>query len=419
LVLNVESDRFHPPLMEGFPAFAHEGYVYAPATSVALNRDFQVLFRAPLARATEPASWEICRYGSFWHTENVEHEAYGLWGQTPACRVDPAGVLWAMFNSRDRQGMGTVNLARRSWNQPLRSRGFVLSGHAGPSFTCLRRAFRSFELDAAMRVQGTARLFWDSDAPLGPNQPTSDATLHPLMRTRHRAFELSATQWKVVSVDAQGRTTTLASASVAGRSLWLLSLHRGTDGSTTLAADGQPLWTTGPIQGSETSAGTIGLLVEPHSHLSVERFRVAGRPLENRLTYLYTEGLLGAGEKPADWQERHEPAFRYGIGAVSRHSHGRIKWNVVGTRMTLWSPRGPAFGKIEIRLDGRQQAILDLHSDSPVASRPIWTSGDLPEVGHAVAVQGVFGVFPVDCLETASGELRSGAPLPAKLLSYP
>ena len=78
--------------------------------------------------------------------------------------------------------------------------------------------------------------------------------------------------------------------------------------------------------------------------------------------------------------------------------------------MTLWSPRGPAFGKIEIRLDGRQQAILDLHSDSPVASRPIWTSGDLPEVGHAVAVQGVFGVFPVDCLETASGELRFRRP---------
>ncbi len=373
----------------------------------------------PLEQATQPASWKICRYGSFWHAENVEHEAYGLWGQTPACRIDAAGVLWAMFNSRDPQGMGTVNLARRSWNQPLRGRGFVLSGHEGPSLSCLRRAFRSFDVDAALRVQGTVRLCWDFDAPLGPDRPTSGATLHPLMRTRHRAVELSVTQWKVLSVDAQGRTTTLASASVDRRSSWLLSLHRGPDGSTILAANGQSLWTASPLQRGETSAATIGLLAEPHSHLSVERFRIAGQPLENKLCYLYTEGLLGAGEKPADWQERRESTFRYGVGAVSRRSQGRIKWNVVGTRVTLWSPRGPAFGKIEIRLDGQQQAVLDLHNTGPIASRPVWTSGRLPEVGHAVVLHSVSGVFPVDCLETASEELRSGEPLFAGRLPHP
>jgi hypothetical protein len=408
LVLNVESERFHPPLLEGFPAFAHDGYVYAPATSVALNRNFQVLFRAPLAGATESASWKICRYGSFWHAEDVAHEAYGLWGQTPACRVDSAGVLWAMFNSRDPQGMGTVNLARRPWHEPLRDRGFVLSGHQGPSLTCLRQAFGGFQLDAAMRLHGTARLLWDFDAPLGPDRVTADATLHPLMRTRQHAVEFSATQWKVLSVDAEGRTTTLAAGTVAPRSLWLLSLHRGPDGSTTFAANGQLLWTAHPNQGGEKSAATIGLLVEPHSHLGVERFRVAGEPLENKLSYLSTEGLLGAGEKPADWEDRRDWIFRYGVGAVSRRPCGRIKWNVVGTRMTLWSPGGPAFGKIEVRLDGRRQAVLDLHTAGPVASRPVWASGRLPDGGHAVVLQSISGVFPADCLETASGSLPKG-----------
>ena len=178
LVRNVESDYFHPPLLESFAAFAHEGYVYAIGTSVALNRNFQVVFRAPIERATEAEAWEIFQHGSFWHSEDVEHEAYGLWGQNPACWIDSAGTLWAMFNSRDSKGMGTVNLAQRPWNQPLRPRGFVLSGHEGPSLTCLRQTLQSFQLEATLRVRGTARLFWDFHAPLGPDKPQSDATLH-------------------------------------------------------------------------------------------------------------------------------------------------------------------------------------------------------------------------------------------------
>jgi hypothetical protein len=406
LVRNVESDYFHPPLMEGFPAFAHEGYVYAPATSVALNRNFQCVFRAPLQRATEAGAWEIFRYGSFWHADDVEHETLGLWGQTPACRVDSAGVLWAMFNSRDSKGMGTVNLAWRPWSQPLRSHGFVLSGHGGPSLTCLRQTFGSFQLEATLRVRGTARLFWDFHAPLGPNEPRSDATLHPLMRTRQQAVELSSTRWKVVSVDAQGQATTFASGSVAQRPQWLLSLRRKPDGSTALAANGHLLWTGRASQDSEAAAGAIGLLAEPHSHLSVDRFCIAGEPVEGSLAYLFAEALLGAGERPADWQERRQSSFRYGVGVVSRRPDARVKWNVVGTRMTLWSPCGPEFGKVEIRLDGRREAVLDLHSSNPEPSRPVWKSRELPDRGHAVVLQGASGVFPVDCLTVSNREGR-------------
>ena len=54
LVRNVERDEFHPPLLEFFPAFAHDGLLNVPATAVALNRNFNVLFQVPLERATEP-----------------------------------------------------------------------------------------------------------------------------------------------------------------------------------------------------------------------------------------------------------------------------------------------------------------------------------------------------------------------------
>jgi hypothetical protein len=279
----------------------------------------------------------------------------------------------------------------------------------------LRPSYRSFQLKATLKVQGTARLFWDYHAPLGPDKPQADATLHPLMRTRHQAVELSDTGWKVINVDAEGKTTTLASGSVDQRPEWMISLNRKPDGSTTLAANGKTLWTANANKDAEAAPGAIGLLVEPHSHLSVKQFRVAGEPVEGGLTYLYTEALHGAGDnilahtghlgessKPAGWQERHEASFRYGEGVVSLLPDARVKWNVIGTQMTLWSPRGPEFGKVEIRLDGQRKAVLDLHSSTPEPSRPVWTSEKLPDAGHAVILQSVSGVFPVDCLTVSN-----------------
>ena len=70
-------------LAEFYPAFIFEGYVYAPATSVALNRSFQTIFRAPLELAHLPEKWEIFRYGSVWHDQlNEDTHELGIWGQT-------------------------------------------------------------------------------------------------------------------------------------------------------------------------------------------------------------------------------------------------------------------------------------------------------------------------------------------------
>jgi hypothetical protein len=233
LLRNVEGDGFHPPLLEYYPAFVHRGYVYAPATSVALNRNYNALFRAPLERAAEPGAWELVQNGSLWHAEDVENEAYGLWGQTFSGWVDENGVLRVSFHSRDPKGMGTVNVAARPWNQPLRKSGFVMSGHQGPSLTLLQRAFAGFRLEARLRLRGTAQLLVDYDGVLGPNLPQSDATLHPLALSRCDAVELSEGHWKVIRF---GQEAGQASRLSEGR----LALDASDAGETRRGAGGTP-----------------------------------------------------------------------------------------------------------------------------------------------------------------------------------
>jgi hypothetical protein len=402
LVRHVETDDFYPPIMEYFPAFTHAGFLYAPATSVALNRNFNVLFRVPLERACDPAAWQLDRYGSLWHSDDVENESKGLWGQTFSGRVAADGTFWAMFNSRDRDGFGTVNLARRPWKQPLRERGFVLSGHEGPAFTCLRKTFRAFTLDTRLQLRGTAYLMWNYRGALGPDQPNSDASLHPLMWTRFEALELSPAGWKVIRVDEHGGTTIVAAGTATHPPVWPLRLERKAGGSMTIQADGKELW-AGPPEDLNTGGnpGALGLWVKPDTHLFVGQFKVRGSPLPARLSYLASEALLSAGEKLDHWEQRRDPQFRFGLGLVSKETPARVKWNVTGTRLSLWSPRGPDFGQAEIRLDGQRMAVVNLHADRLAPSEPVWTTGALHGRFHALVLQSVAGSLPVDCLEVA------------------
>lgn len=400
LVRNVETDTFHPPLMEYFPAFAHDGFLYAPATSVALNRNFNTLFRAPLERADDPQAWQVYRHGSLWHSEPFENEHYGIWGQTISGSVDEHGTLWAMFNSRDEHGLGTVNLARRPWKQPQRKRGFVLSGHQGPSFTCLRQTFREFDLDATVLLRGSASILWDWQGAVGPNQPQSDATLHPITRTRYQALELSASGWAMVRADEAGKIQRLDSGSLPQPGPWRLHLQRRENGAVQFSADGQKLWSGNMAMSTgQTEVGAIGLWVEPKTHLSVDRFALKGKSLPAHIAYLGVEGLLGAGERPSQWEELRSPEFRFGVGQVSKQPQARVKWNVVGRRLILWSPSGPRFGKVEVRLDGKAVAMLDQHSEQLTASRPVWSSTQLSGLQHALVCLAAEGQMAVDSLE--------------------
>jgi hypothetical protein len=467
LLRNVEGDGFHPPLLEFYPALVHRGFVYAPTTSVALNRNYNALFRAPLERAMEPVAWELVQNGSVWHAEDVENEAYGLWGQTFSGWVDGNGVLQAAFQSRDPKGMGTVNLAARPWNQPLRKSGFVMSGHQGPSLTLLQRAFAGFRLDAKLHVRGTVRLLVDYEGALGPNRPDSDATLHSLALSRCDAVELADREWKVICFGEAGEKTVLASGSRPGGETLSVRLDRklsgetsrgysvgarakkpqrrderreenggagaqdnqlsGADsqvtqtglslrpsrlcGSTALPAtvplrlslflDDRAVWTGEllPRWGSGVHPGMLGIAVEPHSHLMVEQFTIQGKPQLAVINYLFTEAILGAGGSGKDWQELRGAEFRYRLAAMSKVAGARVKWNVEGRQFTLWSPRGPEFGKAQVKVDGRALADLDLHAERLTSSQAVWKSPRLEDGPHAVVLTATGGRLVVDSIE--------------------
>lgn len=404
LLRHVEADYYHPPLMEFFPAFAHGGFAYAPSTSVALNRNFNVLFRAPLEHAHEPAAWSLFQHGSVWHAEDVEHEFHGIWGQTFSGVVDQKGMLHAMFPSRDAQGRGTINLAQRRWHNPLRTRGFVLTGHAGPSLTLLRATYDDFQLDTQFQLRGRAELLLDYAAPLSPNVPSSDATLHSLMSSRQTVLQFVADAWKLIQRDTLGREAVLASARLPASQRFQVTLKRS-DGRLTLNVNHQTVWAGElPVQSPSEPSGVLGWRVAANSHLEVGEFKLRGRSQPAHFFYGANEALLGAAEPAANWEARTNSIFRFGIGSVARETSGRAKWNVIGRELKLWSPRGPEFGRIVLRLDGRDIAELDLHAEQPEPSRVVWQSVKLKEDFHALIVTSKNGRLPLDSLEVVTRE---------------
>ena len=116
------------------------------------------------------------------------------------------------------------------------------------------------------------------------------------------------------------------------------------------------------------------------------------------LTYLALEGVLGAGEALESFDEASE-GFRYGLGLVSHSKGVRVKWNVEGQRVTLWSPRGPEFAEVEVLVDGKRMAVMDLHATRQEPSKPIWRSAKLKGPYHAIVLSAVKGRLPVDCLD--------------------
>ena len=395
LLLHPEAAGFHPPLLEFFPAFTHEGFVYAPATSVAMNRNYQALFRAPIERANEPGGWDLFEHGSLWHPEPVDHEYFGIWGQTFSGNVSQDGMFRVLFPSRDSSGLGTINLAMRPWSQPYRERGFVLSGHQGPSLGLLRCSGPAERLDVELECTGFTAIVWDAAMPLGPDKVSSNAKPGPLSFTRYRAVELAGDQWRLGEVSADGEWSWQGIGACAAAGSRQVALEWRGD-TTTLYMEGLPAW-TGPCP---SGRGLFGLITGPNSRAQVNRFALTGAQPGGPLTYLAGEALLGAAQDVSrDWEPLANPNFRFGPGAVSRTPEARAKWNFEGTMAAVWAPRGPDFGKGEISVDGGPPVTVDFHADEWTPSQPVFVRGGLSGGGHAVALRPVEGAIVLDVLE--------------------
>jgi hypothetical protein len=400
MVLSVDGDRFFTHTAEPFPAMVYDGYVYAPYASVALNRNFQVVYRAKIEEAHRPEAWSLFQHGTAWHSEPVASEGMGIWGQSYSGFVDRDGQFQVLFPSREREtNLGTISLATRPWARPLRQRGFVLSGHAGPSLTLLRYAWRQFHLNADFTQHGgPARIVWGYQAPLGPDRHAADATIHPFSLSRHQGLEVSANAWRIVNVDAAGKLTVAASGPLEAGDKRTVELDAGQDGQVHLTIDRKTRWDGNlPL-----STGQIGLLVDPFTHLSVSRFELGGRLRPAVMPWLYVEALTGAGVRMSDWDVVQSPLYRFGVGAVRKTPGGRVKWNFRGRGFRLWSPQGPQFGSCELLVDGRKLGDLDFHADRDQPSRIVYTCDDAGDGYHAVVLRSTEGRLPVDSLDAVN-----------------
>lgn len=392
LLMHPETMRYYPPLLEFFPAFVQEGYIYSPATSVAMNRNYQALFRAPIENAMDPDAWELFQEGSIWHAEPVENESFGIWGQTFSGFVGDDGVFQVMFPSRDRAGNGTINLASRPWNQPFRARGCVLSGHEGPSLACLKQGGPVQHIESSLAVHGTAALIWDYQGALGANRASSGSTLHPLVMRRFSGLEISESKWRLFHTDAEGQQETWAEGPLESSGEHMVDIAWNAEAMA--AVDGKNVF-SGMLP---NGAGLMGLWTDKNSHLSVNQLKVTGAHAPGSICYLYTDALLGMAQNMADWEVVKSPLFRYGEGARAKREGVAVKWNVIGSDFAVWMPRGPQFGQAEILVDGVKQTSVDLHAEREEPSQARYR-GKFASGRHTICLTSVTAGMPVDVLE--------------------
>lgn len=400
LLLHPESTRFHPPLVEFNPAFTHEGFIYMPATSVAANRDYQALFRAPVEQATEPDAWELVQHGSLWHSAPVEHEAYGIWGQTFSGFVSPEGVFNVYFPSRDSRGMGTVNLASRPWSEPMRRKGFVISAHEAASLCYLKAAGPLERLEAELERVGTVSFIWSAEGVVGMAGLGHPFAVHPRGLCSHVALELAPRRWCLVEVNAVGERRVIDSGPLQPPPALRVALVWKDAHTAEFSADGKVLW-----QGElPTGPGLIGVLCQPHSRAEARTLALTGTLGPARVRYLYTDAIVGAAQRASDWPVREASLFRYGTGAVSAAPALEAKWNFEGTAFSLWAPKSPAFGKAELILDGRPVRTIDFAADRETPSQPVYErTGLSPDRGHALLLRTGAKPVPLDVLEATVG----------------
>jgi hypothetical protein len=395
LIKSVEDPGYYPSLMEFFPAFMHHDTIYAPATSVALNRNFQTILSVPAEEVMNPEKWKLQKEGSLWHSENKENEYAGIWGQTFGGYVNEKGQFRVIFPSLDSTRTGTINLASVFWEDFYRKTGFVLAGNKGASISTIPNFYLRPEIDAIFTYYGTIAILMNARPPMGPNTPKADATLHPLVYNDQTRVQLSDNQWLLIQSDQAGGTDTLGGGQFEKSETTNLKVH-STDNETALSIDGKLVW-RGKFK--DRLPGRVGLLALPHSGMDVKKFIVTGLPMQGFSPWLYSEGLLNAGNNPDNWTiVNKDSLFRFGTGALAKRDSARAKWSFKGSGFDLWAPGMKEAGTIQVILNGKHLADIDLHSDSPRKSSIIHSVRNLPQKNNALVIKGIKGRIVLDCL---------------------
>ena len=275
IVLSCDREEYFPCPVEFYPAEVHEGVVHCAATSVAKNRNYQVLFQAPLEQAHCKEAWHLTENGNRWHSRNRADEYAGIWGQTYQGFVEPdTGRYVVAFPSRDARDYGMLCLAARPWDTP-HSDGFTISAHSGPAMSPLLAAYEDVSLEAAFAFGGTVDVAFAYRGILGPNDSTSDAIAAPGCMADYSALRLREKECAVISVSAEGAETVHAALPIEEATR--LRLHWQA-GKLSAWVDGRCLCESLPIACSAGKTAPLALLLQPHSYFTCETFAVSGQP---------------------------------------------------------------------------------------------------------------------------------------------
>lgn len=390
IVLSPETDGYYPAPVEFYPAFVHEGTVYAPATSVAGNRNYQALFACDLERAHLATAWRLEQDGSLWHSRPLKDEAYGIWGQTFHGFVHD-GQFTVMYPARNNRGFGTLSVARRPWDQPFRD-GFTLSGHMNASIAPLLRSHRDFELQADFALTGAAAVYFDFHGVLGPSMISSDAAPHPSSRTAARLVRFDDQgRYALISRSESGAEQTLLEGNV-GAPVTSLRLTRRGD-AVALSINGRAEQTA-MLPGA---GGALAIGADKFSVLTCSRFCVEGEAQDGALLWNAQEALLNAGQLESDWEKRPASGVRGGDVFVGEGAV-RAKWNFIGDGFTLYAPVGPEFGAALVYVDGFLAGSVPLTRPEGEPSAAIFHMENLEYGRHAVVLRPRRGKIAVDAL---------------------
>ncbi len=376
-----------------YPAFTYNGYIYFPATSVSINRNFQSIYRVKTEDATNADKYELFSNGSLWHSVNVENEYSGIWGQTFTGFIDNNDSMYIMFPSKDRNNYGTINLARASWKQLQRQRGFNLTANEGNSFSYIKKAIDVDNIDMEFTLEGTMHLIWDFHSPLDILNDWGKFSLEQSDAV-YKEIEVKKTGWKI-KVSERGKPTCIIDSGKIEKPIDKNNLRlKKASGKYILSINNEKCW-EGALQ---NNPGIVGLSLDPHSRLYVDHLGVYGRRKKGFVTYGFYRALIDAGNQNSDWVFKKDTNFLYGKGAISKKDSSFVKWNYDGKGFELFSPKGPLFGTINIYLDGKLLKNISIKNSMEIKSSPIFKFSERAIKRRAVFIESLDGLLPIDCI---------------------
>jgi len=367
IVLSADRNDYYPTPMEYFPSFVHDGIVYAPATSVAGNRNYQHLFAAPLEEAHKPEAWKLVQAGCMWHSRPLEDEKYGIWGQTFHGCIDSEGNFRVMYPSKDGRDFGTLSVATRKWDEPV-SDGFTISGHAAPAVSIVRDAYRTFDLETDFSLHGTADFLFGFHGKIGAEKPEADYGPNATALTEYTALRVCGCEWQLVD---HGN---ILLSGTTDKDIRNIRVHRNLDSVCAWANDRKLF--DAQLAGAQFAG--IGIRMEKFSVLTCSRMEVNGECKPASFRYTDIDALQGGGV--GDINFRMEDGVRVG--------NARVKWSIEGGSFKIIGRRGPEYGEAIVRVDGQQVGSITFRNDS-VQDEAVLFEYDLP-----------FGRYGVDLLTT-------------------